>query len=512
MPQDGVYNALEHGLKGDGATNDQPALAALVERLGKAYASDHHPRVIHCPPGEYLIRDATTVWKSGISLIGAGAGVTRFLLANPGNPEDPVALASFTETQHGASPRNFLAECTFASFEIDGSRVQLKQYNPYAKGLGMQFMLRARFRDLYIHDTGGTGLGCDYLSDSIIDAVLCVNCGRLNNGDQPGGAGIGIGIGGWGSIERVTVMACTTLGNATNGIFVELQKEKWPPTRGIEIIGCHATGNRFGISDWGADGLLVSACTLAGNMDAGYDVSAKGMGSVAGRGGLVTGCLIDANVNDGVIIGTPGPYTVRGNRISNNGRYGYCHHELGGQEEVSREVVLEGNDIWNNGLDGVRFESPLLDAVIVGNRVRNNGWQSAPGYSGEGDGVSYTDKVLHDLGANWAIDAHKGKTVSALGMKAIVVANNAKELFLAPHRPGAESAWKRSPPPRGTRYTLEAAPAVRAGIAIATAVKGAWIRGNRIWDNQERQTQTHALWTAPDGKCEDCRIEDNNCS
>ena len=77
-----------------------------------------------------------------------------------------------------------------------------------------------------------------------------------------------------------------TLGNGTNGIFLELQKAYWPPPRGYRIIGCHSQGNRFGISDWGADGLIVSACTMTGNLEAGFDVSAQGTSSVAGRGGM----------------------------------------------------------------------------------------------------------------------------------------------------------------------------------------------------------------------------------
>lgn len=50
-----------------------------------------------------------------------------------------------------------------------------------------------------------------------------------------GGAGIGIGIGGWGVTERLTVSACTALRNGTNGIFVELRKRTWTPPRGIAL-------------------------------------------------------------------------------------------------------------------------------------------------------------------------------------------------------------------------------------------------------------------------------------
>ncbi|HEV7963602.1 MAG TPA: glycosyl hydrolase family 28-related protein, partial [Actinoplanes sp.] len=251
-----IYNAREHGLAGDGISNDQPALAALVAALGTAYAADGQGRVIYCPPGKYSIRDQGTAWRSGVSLVGAGPGVTRFLLSNPGNHADPTPLAYFTEVQHGAGRDNHLADCTFARFEIDGSGVALSEYNVLAKGLGLQYMLRGRFRDLYIHDTGATGLGCDFLQDTMIESVLVVRCGRLGSGVEMGGAGIGIGIGGWGGVERLTIADCTAVDNGANGIFVEMQQRMWPPPRGIRILGCHAEGNRFGISDWGAEGLI----------------------------------------------------------------------------------------------------------------------------------------------------------------------------------------------------------------------------------------------------------------
>lgn len=212
-------------------------------------------------------------------------GGRRHLLhaVQPGAADRTDPLATFTTRDHGAGRDNHIADCTFAHFEIDGSGVTLPAYDVNAKGLFLQYVLRGRFHDLYIHDTGATGFGCDFLQDTVVDGVLAVHCGRLNNGEEMGGAGIGIGIGGWGDTERLTITGCSTVGNGTNGIFVELQKRRWTPPRGIRIIGCHAQGNRFGISDWGADGLIVSACTMTANHQAGYDVSALGTSSVAGR-------------------------------------------------------------------------------------------------------------------------------------------------------------------------------------------------------------------------------------
>jgi hypothetical protein len=507
-----VCNAREHGLVGDGVTNDQPALAELVDRLGAACAADGRPRVIYCPPGVYAIRDAGTAWRSGVSLHGAGPGVTRFVLSNPGNPADPTPLAYFTAKQHGAGRDNHLADCTFAGFEIDGSGVTLTGYDPLAKGLALQYVLRGRFRDLYLHDTAASGFGCDFLQDSVIEGVLAVNCGRLDNGLEMGGAGIGIGIGGWGSSERLTVSACTAVGNGTNGIFVELQQETWPPPRGIRIMGCHAEGNRFGISDWGADGLIVSACTIIGNLEAGYDVSAQGTAGVAGRGGIVTDCVVDRNVADGLSIGnTPGPYTVRGNRISGNGRYGYREHNLaGGDDEPAFEIVVDGNDIWGNGLDGIHVDAALADAVIAGNRVRNNGRRAEAASSGGGETVHYTRTGLVDTGADWMPDGHCGKTLRVGTRTATVTTNSATELTLAPVRPGVTTAWTGDVPAAGSSYSLPDAPVHRAGITLAAATDSPTIRGNRVWDNRDRKTQTHALWITDRGSCISAGVEDND--
>ena len=185
---------------------------------------------------------------------------------------------------------------------------------------------------------------------------------------------------------------CIAHGNATNGIFVELQKGMWPPPRGLKILGCHCTGNRFGISDWGADGLVVSACLMVENRESGFDVSSRGTSGVAGGGGLLGGCVLDGNGKDGACFGgTPGPYTLRGNRISNNARHGFWHWPMKPGEDVPGEIALDGNDVFGNGGDGIRFDREVVDACLTGNRIRRNGGRpmafgaSMPGLWREGN-------------------------------------------------------------------------------------------------------------------------------
>ncbi|MGC9671316.1 right-handed parallel beta-helix repeat-containing protein [Planosporangium sp. 12N6] len=506
-----VYNAREHGMRGDGSTNDQPALQRLVDELGDAFLHDGQPRAIYCPSGVYSIQDKGTVWRSGVSLLGDGPAATRFALSNRGDRTSPTPLAYFTALQHGASPDNFIADCTMAHFEIDGSGVWLPAYDFLAKGLGMQYVLRGRFRDLFIHDTPATGFGCDFLQDTFLDNLLIVHCGRLENGLWMGGAGIGIGTGGWGATERLTITACTTVRNGTNGIFMELQAREWTPPRGIRIIGCHSEGNRFGISDWGTDGMVVSGCTMMANHQAGYDVSSLGTTHIAGRGGIVTGCVIEDNVWDGIAIGnTPGPYTIEGNRISRNGRYGYWQHNLAGGAEVpAADMIIDTNEFWDNALDGILADSALSDPAIDGNRIRNNGRRCEPGSSGRGDTVSYTERSLTDTAAHWIPDGHRGKWIIADGQQVIVMGNTPTKLDLAPRRPGALTAWPDRTPPPGAPYEIPGSPTTRAGITLAAATFRPTIHNNRAWDSQPDQTQTHGLQITHAGSCESGWVHDN---
>ncbi|GGS98511.1 hypothetical protein [Streptomyces chromofuscus] len=79
-----------------------------MDALGAACAEDGRPRTLYVPPGRCAMRDRPTVWRSGVSLIGAGRGATCFVLCNRGGPATPVPLVWLTTTQHGAGRENHL--------------------------------------------------------------------------------------------------------------------------------------------------------------------------------------------------------------------------------------------------------------------------------------------------------------------------------------------------------------------------------------------------------------------
>ncbi|MFD7275708.1 right-handed parallel beta-helix repeat-containing protein [Streptomyces sp. NPDC059862] len=251
---------------------------------------------------------------------------------------------------------------------------------------------------------------------------------------------------------------------------------------------------------------------MLANHEAGFDVSSQGTSGVGGRGGIVTGCVIDGNVRDDLGIGnTPGPYAFRGNRISNNGRYGFWEHNLaGGDQESAADIVLESNDIRDNALDGVRIDADLRDPAVLGNRIRNNGRRAAPAASGGGDGVRFSRLSMIDENADWPPDGHRGKQLTVGTQHAVVTFNTETELRLAPVRPGARTAWIDGTPAPGSPYRLPGSPAPRAGTTTAATACGPHLHSNRIWDDQRPRTQTHALWITHAGSWKRGRVVGND--
>src|SRR3954467_3868381 len=119
---------------------------------------------------------------------------------------------------------------------------------------------------------------------------------------------------------------------------------------------------------------------MVGNHEAGSTSPPRAPPGWPGRGGMVVNCIIDGNLRDGIGIGnTPGPYTITGSRISANGRYGYWQHHLGeGYRGPAIDLVLDGNSIRDNGLDGIRVDAGLDHCAFTRNRIRNNGRRAAP--------------------------------------------------------------------------------------------------------------------------------------
>ena len=255
LPEGLVCNARDHGLVGDGVTNDQPALQALVDALGAAYAADGQARVIHCPPGTYSIRDTGTVWHSGISLIGAGIGVTRFVLSNEANRVDLTPLAYFTAVQHGASRENVSPTAPSpASRSTDPASNRLATTTSPrgwagstcgAGGSGTSTSTHRRdwARPRLPPGHGGGGGERAPLWRSILGSRRAA----------PASASASA-VGGRASGSRSPRAPPSATGPTASSW--SCSSPTWPPPRGIRITACHAEDNWLAF-DWGVQGLIV---------------------------------------------------------------------------------------------------------------------------------------------------------------------------------------------------------------------------------------------------------------
>lgn len=372
------YNVKDFGALGDGVTDDSDAIQAAVDT-----AFDDGGGLVVLPHGVYIL-SKPIYWRSNISLIGAGIGKSIL---------KPIGSTSFSAIQNIDQTKDDpLVNCTFMNFEIDGSGIDLPYYSLGSKGLFILYIRRALFQNLYIHDTIGTGLGCDFLDDSIIDNVVVENCGRLWEPGQLGGAGIGIGTGAWEDNEGLVISNCHARNCGNYGIFCEHQ---WTGiyAKFIRIENCSATGGKnIGISNKGNWNMVVSNCIMSDNATSGFAVEDYSKDCILsdciitdnGRHGIefnhriqnykIDNCIIARNANRGIYAlfawGNMSNLTIKNNDIYENFAGVSLVNSVGYSVEI---IELFSNKVFRNNSFGIEISVPITNFWIENNKVFDNG-------------------------------------------------------------------------------------------------------------------------------------------
>lgn len=213
------YKATRYGAKGDGATDDSPALNALVEIVHRAGGG-----TIWLPKGTYML-DSPIIWRRNVSLLGEGIGISLLKTRQAAGVGEGFAAIRGRKVTHFTA-NNPCENATFEQFSIDGEEMQITNYTSWPKGINIHYMRNSVFRDLEIRNTQATGLGIDMLENVTIDGIFLYNCGAgafVDNAEiNEGGAGIGIGT--WGMPqESFIIRNCVADGCGRYGIFLERQ-------------------------------------------------------------------------------------------------------------------------------------------------------------------------------------------------------------------------------------------------------------------------------------------------
>lgn len=353
----------------DGSTDDQAAWNAML-------ASITAPGVTLTWKGNSAVT-APIAWKTGVGLVGAGPGAS--VLKPVGNVASVIKnITDYT----AAAP---MTDVLFADFEIDasGQTVPGGTYNVGYKGFYIQFIKRGHWRNVYVHDTVATGFGVDFLTDCSFTQSVANGCGRLNGGNNPGGAGFGIGAGG--SVdESVVIDGCTARNNIRHGIFFERQNSPNNLVSSFaKVVNSHLSGNQNGIVNAGVAKFAARGNTITGSTADGIALKP-----------ILTAVLgTETNIGDNYIIGsafsgvtvdmtgiTPGSYdmllNVHDNEIRDGGGNAFYVNAVDGF--TLREIAVRNNMIFNNGYSGVLFTragttGAYVDTLVQGNILRNNG-------------------------------------------------------------------------------------------------------------------------------------------
>lgn len=432
-----VIDANAQGVVADGITDDAAVWNAII-----ASAS---PGQVITWVGDSVL-GSKIVWKSGVSLKGEGWG--RSVLS-PTHATNYFPAISWTPGD-GASAANPLQDCVFRDFEIDGSGIAGTAANIAAKGIFAQWLIRCQFLNLYIHDTGATGLGTDFMPECLVDGVVAVNCGRNWDGAAGGHAGIGIGMGAW-EEESVTIVNSHAIDCGNWGIFVEMQAGEPYRGRGARVANCTASGCRVGFGDRGTAGSIFSECVAHGNTLTGFNV---GYGAFGGR---ISGGKTYRNGTEGVKIenDAPGPYVVQGVESFENTQRGiYVDGHLATQTDIhvdscvvhdngmhgilvdtsdgglNRGLMVCGNKVYNNGKGGSQTHGIRVDAELVSFLIALNICYDTQSTKTQTAGVKFSDSATYAFtdgrveGNNLAGNGSAGLSVGSVVRTRVAIRNN----------------------------------------------------------------------------------------
>lgn len=150
-------NVKDYGARGDGITDDAPAIQAAVTAVSATGGG-----TLYLPAGRYLL-NAVLNWASGVNMVGAGDQVSILQSTNPN-------LDCITGTD--------LSDVTLQSLQLSGpgrgfgSGVRLTRYSAPATA-------SITLRDTLVQSFGGDGVFCHQLAASTLQRVRVRNCGGV---------------------------------------------------------------------------------------------------------------------------------------------------------------------------------------------------------------------------------------------------------------------------------------------------------------------------------------------
>lgn len=359
-----AYNVTAFGAKGDGIIDDTTAIQSAID-----YANANGGGIVLLPKGSYKTTRKLIVY-SKIALKGAGRGKT--FLKGYGTGFSVI-------DSHGTKDAP-IYDFELSDMTIDGTNLVDASYQTGTKCVYMSYLVRATFRNLHVYNSPATGLGVDFLQDSLIENVIAEKCGRQFNGSV-GSNGIGIGTGLLSDKETLMIVNCHAINNGNNGIMFENQDNLtgYVYSGYAQVLNCTSRGNRIGFRNSGNMRMLFMGNHAISNTESGFMFSSGVSADMFANPNLtqakettLLGNFIINNGTEGIYLyqlHPDGAFNISRNFISGNTKNGIYHH----YSYQLNNTKIEENIVKDNGTNGIAITGISNDVDIKNNKVFNNG-------------------------------------------------------------------------------------------------------------------------------------------
>jgi hypothetical protein len=364
----GWHDVTRYGVKGDGIADDAAAISAAARALPQAGG------VLYFPPGHYSVR-SSIVLRSGVSLRGAGIGVSRISQASGANLSSLVSYpgASFV----------MVSDLTF-----DGNKAVNTTRNDGLLNFENSadvIVKNCEFKDAVGHSSVGVALrfGGDN-KRILIDGNYVHDAGMA--GTKPAD---GIYFGG----SSVRIVNNLVVKASDTGIVYEAVSSAAEAPSDHGVIASNIVRNTpQGIAvDAAIAGTVGSTTAVVGNTVDGVN-AVNGASIFVFRGArgraqsavsVVGNIIRDSTDGHGILLDGVSDVVINGNVLSGISRQKAKH---GITVLRSKGISVAGNAIHGSGGDGISLQG-VTDAAVIGNTV------GEPNLAGvEGVGIDVRDQ------------------------------------------------------------------------------------------------------------------------
>ncbi|MBQ8413828.1 MAG: hypothetical protein IJX58_01095 [Clostridia bacterium] len=231
-----VFNATDFGVSvtnsgEENSRNLQSLIDTVSENGGKIYI----PSGIYefSENGSQAIGSHCIKMRSNVSITGDGEGT---VLKPVGNSEWGLDMFYFNDYLD-LGEANYLENCSFDSFVIDGSDSSCRTYTSAGKGFMFNLFRNCHWQFVTVKYTDATGFGVDCPIDSSIKNCIAIGCGKAATDESSGASGFGIGYG-YSNDEGILISDCKSYGNKKFGFFFEHQGRFNDTMYSAECDGC----------------------------------------------------------------------------------------------------------------------------------------------------------------------------------------------------------------------------------------------------------------------------------